>query len=460
MKILLLQAYLGRKEQFGSIFPLGLCYVATALKDHDVRVMDMNMLDNPYAEVEAEIKSFRPAVVGISLRNIDSVLKYDVFYYFRTIAPTVSLIKSVDPRIKVMIGGAGFSMFAERIMMKTPDIDFGVFLEGEDSAPELMKNLDTPHKVLSIFIREGDKVTFTGPRPLPDFAKLPIPRRDFLDVKAYRDFPFRAIGIQTKRGCPYKCSYCSYPFLNGPKIRMRSPESVVAEMEYLISEFGVREFTLTDSVFNVPKGHAEGICREIIRKGVKARWGAWFEINNFSEELMLLAKDAGCEDAGFSPDAASNPSLAAMGKSITEDDIWRAIKIARKVRGVVYSFSFFCTPPKQDFIGFLKTLKLYFFGSILLLGRGGVRLCWVRVEPDSRMHAIAIEDGVLTADDDLLPDDEKGIDKLFYSCPATRFYADPIFTFLERGKEFAKYYVKRLLRINKKKEADKLETQV
>ena len=69
------------------------------------------------------------------------------------------------------------------------------------------------------------------------------------------------------------------------------------------------------------------------------------------------------------------------------------------------------------------------------------------------MHAIAIEDGVLKADDDLLPDDEKGIEKLFYSSPATRFYADPIFNFLERSKDYAKYYVKKVLRINKKKEA-------
>lgn len=444
MKILLLQSYLGRKESHGTIFPIGLCYIATALmSEHDVQVVDLNMCDDPYKELDDALRGFKPDVVGISLRNIDTTQRKDVFYYFKTLSPTAQIVKKALPDVKLMIGGAGFSMFAEQIMNRVPELDLGVYLEGEESTPELMRNLSTPEKVKGIFYRKGERVLYTGHRDLPDFANFPYPKRHFLDMKKYLDFNFKNVGLQTKRGCPLKCSYCSYPFLNGARMRLRSPASVVDEIEYLIKEFNITGFAFADSIFNVPKGHAESICREILKRGIKIKWDAWFEIKNFTEELALLAREAGCVSVGFSPDAASNESLKAMGKGITEDDIYRVIKIARKVKGMTFGFGFFCTPPKQDFIGFLKTIKLYLSVIFLLFGRGGVGVGWIRVEPETRMCQIAIEEGMLKKSDNLLPEDEEGLKKLFYSNPKTRAYADPFFSVLEDLKNFVKVYVKK-----------------
>jgi radical SAM superfamily enzyme YgiQ (UPF0313 family) len=153
---------------------------------------------------------------------------------------------------------------------------------------------------------------------------------------------------------------------------------------------------------------------------------------------------AGCYKISFSPDAASNESLKALGKHFTEDDIYKVIRIVRKVKKIQIGFSFFCTPPGQDFIGVLKTIKLYFVAFLSTLGRGGPSFSWIRIEPETRMHKIGIQEGILREETDLLPESEEGLKKLFYSCPKTRAYADPFFltalSVLDRLKQ-----IKRLL---------------
>jgi radical SAM superfamily enzyme YgiQ (UPF0313 family) len=435
MKVLLIQAYLGRKDKEGNIFPLGLCYIGTALADrgHEIALFDPNLYDDPYMEIERISRNFMPEVVGISLRNIDTTQKLDKFCYYKTLNPTVAIVKKALPGVRVMIGGTGFSMFAEQIMAKIPEIDFGVFLEGDESTPELLDNLERPETVKGLFVRMGDRVIFTGSRSLPDMDRVAMPRKDFAEVNKYIHDIFFNIGIQTKRGCSLKCAYCSYPFLNGVRLRLRSPERVVDEIENLINRYGIHQFMFADSVFNLPRGHAEAICREILKRKIRVSWNAWFDIRNFTEELMYLAKDAGCVSMAFSPDAASNASLRTLRKSITEHDIYRVLSMVRKVKGIHFFFSFFCTPPAQDFIGFLKMLKLFFVINIFLLGKGRAGMGWIRVEPNTLMSRIAIADGLIDENTGLLPETEEELDHLFYSCPTTRRYADPIFLMINQS---------------------------
>ncbi|MBI4949193.1 MAG: cobalamin B12-binding domain-containing protein, partial [Deltaproteobacteria bacterium] len=131
MKILFIQSYLGRKEP--SVMPLGILMVATMLKDHEVAVYDPNISNDPYGGLKKKLAEFRPDVVGISIRNIDNQQGVDFFYYFNTLRPTLAIIKETAPKARVMAGGAGFSIFAKIIMERVSDIDYGVYLEGEEA---------------------------------------------------------------------------------------------------------------------------------------------------------------------------------------------------------------------------------------------------------------------------------------------------------------------------------------
>jgi len=395
---------------------LGLCCIATALADkHDVKIFDPNLCgDDPYAELADRIMDFKPDVLGLSIRNIDTLDKRDIFYYYKTVPVTIKLMKEKMPDATVVVGGSGFSIFAREIMDRIPDIDLGVYLEAEETFPELLEKLDRPQEVKGLYYRREGEVLFTGVRPLPDFENLPMPRKDFVDMKRYQN-PLFNVGIQTKRGCPLRCAYCSYPFLNGNNVRLRSPVKVVDEIEYHVKVFGVREFMFTDGVFNVPEKHAEEICNEIIRRGLDVNWTAWCEIKRFSEEFLTLAKKAGCRALPFSPDAASDEALYSLGKDIASDDIEKVVRLMVKHKGVKASFGFFCTPPGQTIRGFFRTIYMYLKINILLVSRGGATMGWIRIEPHTLMEQQAINEGFITKDTDLLPEREEDLKALFYT---------------------------------------------
>lgn len=102
-----------------------------------------------------------------------------------------------------------------------------------------------------------------------------MPRRDpsVIDMKEYIGDYYNILGVQSKRGCVFKCTYCSYPFLNNDNIRLRPPIEVVDEIEHMITNYGLQSFAFVDSVFNIPERHAKEICNEILRRGLKVKWG-------------------------------------------------------------------------------------------------------------------------------------------------------------------------------------------
>lgn len=420
-RLLLIAAYQGRVEPKGPVFPIGLCYIATSLaeKNYDVTVFDPNFSESPYEEIRKKIQEIAPDVTGLSIRNIDTLNKSDIFYYFKTVGPTIRIIRETAPESKIMVGGPGFSLFARTIMERIPQIDYGVYLEGEESVPELIENLDRPSDVPGIFYRQNGDVHFSGPRALPDFKRLSFPRRDFLDVTRYT-YPIGSMGIQTKRGCPLQCIYCNYPFLNGKKVRPRSPSHVVDEIEYLVEKFGVRQFMFADAIFNVPEKPAREICEEILKRGLDLEWSAWCELKAFSEEFLLLAKRAGCRRISFSPDGASNTALHALRKGITTKDINRVFSIIRKHKEIAVAFGFFGTPPDQTFFGVMNTIYLYLKINLFLFSRkkSGASISWIRIEPDTGIQRIAIEEGVIDKETELLPYKEEELEKLYYTSPS------------------------------------------
>ncbi|MCK4830142.1 radical SAM protein, partial [bacterium] len=258
-----------------------------------------------------------------------------------------------------------------------------------------------------------------------DFGTLAMSDRDIVELGPYSGRPYNNIGIETKRGCCLKCAYCSYPFLNGDRLRLRSPEKVVDEIEKLVKNFGIGNFMFVDSVFNIPLGHARAICHEIINRGLDVDWNACYDIKNIDEEFMLLAQEAGCRHFSFSPDAITDKGLNCLNKDFTVKDIYRSLGIARKMRGVSFGYGFFCNLPGQDLMGYLKTIVFFLKANLLLMGKGGVNLNWIRVEANTRVHQIAIERGVMDRNVDLLPVDEAGLPSLFYNPPPLK-HLDPI----------------------------------
>ncbi len=424
MNILLVQAYLGGTEP--PVFPLGLSCLAANLRGHSIKVFDPNTSRNPYQDLTGIMREFKPDIVGISLRDIDSTNTRKVVFYYRYFKEMLDLLKDGSAtRSKIIVGGSGFSMFARKIMHGEPRIDFGIYLEGEKTFAELIENLEESHKVRGVFYRKNGRVLFTGPRDYADLNTLPPPDRSIIDVEPYVDIP-DAIGVETKRGCALSCVYCIYGFLNGKKYRLRGPERVVDEIELLANSLRIRRFMFVDSVFNIPLLHAEAICREIIKRGIDVRWSAWFSEKYITEEFVELVKHAGCKKIMLSPDGFSDEVLLGLGKTMRKKDILSTYDMLKRIDGIEICYNFFKNPPRQSLSPFLKLMYFYLKAKFELKNRVHFEFNSIRIEPHTELYKIALSEGIISREDSLLY-------PRFYSKPDTR-YIEKIFDLMLRLK--------------------------
>lgn len=418
MKIFLIQSFLGKEDL--PIYPLGLVRLASCISGHEVRICDLNLYKDPEAVLEKEILEYQPDLIGVSLRNIDNQERINPLFYYKNFVTLVQKIKKLAPERPLVVGGMGFSLFSNEIMERCSAIDYGVYLEAEETFPELLNNLDHPECVKGIYYRKNGEVKFTGKREVKELDSLPPIRREYIDMSLYPSL-VTSIGVESKRGCVFNCIYCNYPFLSGRKIRLRKPEEVVDEIEEMVKKYGISKFIFVDPVFNYPVDHAGKICSGIIERGLNVDWGAYMDIRYASLDFLLLARNSGCMDFIFSPDGLTNKSLKSLKKGITEKDIrtvYQLFKTHDKLKDAFVIFDLFLNPPGQDLRGLMKTLWFHTWVNFSLRGRGKVILKWIRIEPGTEIQKIAISNGDLKENDSLLPTTSEGLQNTFYSHPS------------------------------------------
>ena len=435
MRVLLIQAPLGRA--YRNVFPYGLCCLASVLKPaHEVMIFDPNVVSDWKPEIKTRVERFRPEVIGVSLRNIDTVRENVPLLFHLAFRELLTWLKGIAPEIPLIAGGPGFSLFPEEIMERSPEIDFGVFLEGEESLPELLNSLDRSHLVPGIFYRSSGEIRFSGQRPAPDMASLPRVDRSLVDNRPYTALPYD-IGVESKRGCGLCCAYCSYPHLNGQRVRLRPPGEVAEEIEDLVRRYQLTSFSFIDPVFDLPKEHCLAVCEEIIRRDLKVDWTAWFNGKEFDRELLLLAARL----FFFSPDGYTDRALRGLHKHLGRKDIVRIYRLFRKYgQGLKLTLNFFGNSPDIRLLDFIRTLLFCARVKIFLShGLQRVGMDYIRILPRTELHQIALRKGVLTAESDLLPDHPDGFKRLFYHEPGAP-WVDPLFRWFDhwQGRGYAK----------------------
>ena len=456
MKVLFVQQEMGRRKQEMAVYPIGLASLASVISGrHEVRIFDPNLygISEGASKLKELIHDFNPDICGISIKYIDTTQKRDPFIYYNSVPATVRACKEVKPSLKVIAGGAGFSLFPNEIMNDIPEIDLGIYLEGEDTIVGLLDNLNSPELVKGVFFRKGNEIIFSGPRDMPDFSKLTPPEKDpgIIEISKYVTDDYKVFGVQSKRGCAFGCIYCNYPHLNGSHIRVRVVNDVVDEIEFMVKNHGLKAFNFADNVFNLPEDYARQICLEIIKRGLQVEWGAWYDLGNFSKELLDIASSAGCKYFQFSPDAVTDEGLGSLNKRIKVSDIYSGMKILKNKKEVFVAFDFFCSYPKQTIFGSIKTALMFFKIVFTFPARSRVHLGWIRIMPNTGMHNIAVEEGFIPKGKNLFVKTPQELEKLFYT-KKSLFFADLFFYyFLNAVDYFLKPVIKLALRLLKKK---------
>ncbi|MBS3969533.1 MAG: B12 lower ligand biosynthesis radical SAM protein BzaD [Clostridia bacterium] len=423
MRVLLIQALSMDEASAERVYPIGIVSLAAHVehKGYQVELLDMNVETDPFGSLKEKLLSLKPEVVAVSLRNIDPLANKTSSLIPRFIV-TVRMAARLLPKAWIIAGGTGFSLFPERLMLEIPEIHYGIIGEAEISFPALLASLEKPSSIKGLCVRKGNRVIAAPPSMEFDMKNDYLhPSRKLLDpapyLKANSYVP--AIGIETKRGCPYNCSYCVYPNLQGKKLRCRTPEGIVDEIEFLTKEFAIHRFHFNDPIVNAPLGHLEQICEELLHRNLQIKWGGFFREDNINKENVSLFERAGCECFAFSPDGLCQEALDTLRKNLTEEDILKAAEHVSK-SDVVSIYHFMVNVPGETDGTVKKGIRLLeriYDIHALKKNLGTIILNNIRILPGTPMETIALEQGVIDNDTDLLYPtyyNPKPFDKLRY----------------------------------------------
>ena len=391
----------------GPIFPLGLSYLAAALRpEHQVRVLDVNTRTMGREAFVKEVTEIRPDVIGYSIRNIKvgspGVEERQVS--LEPLHQPLRWLKAALPDVPIVAGGCAFGLYARVLMDRFPELDMGVIGEGEVAFPALLAHLDDPGSVQGVVYREDGRMC--GPEQTaqpPDFPSLAAPDRSTIAMGPYERNEY-AIGVQTKRGCALRCLHCADLFLTGGRVRKRDPIEVVDEIERLVQDQGLRRFQFVDQVFNIPQTHADDIVQEMLRRRLDLSWTAWFTSRGLDARFLRDARRCGLASVQLSPDSTNDHVLQTLRKGESRRDLLNAARAAKKA-GVPLSVSLFYPNPGEslrsslDLITFLTRAKLRMGNLLWLHGRMVVR---TRVYPHTELRERMVRDGTLSADHDLV----------------------------------------------------------
>ncbi|MBN2150133.1 MAG: B12-binding domain-containing radical SAM protein [Candidatus Lokiarchaeota archaeon] len=296
--------------------PLGLECIAAQVRDvAETRIVDNRL--HGLSWIKEEIGKFRPDIVGIS-----SCFSFGIEH-----ALGLARIAKEQGAVTVL-GGWHPSLLADDVLA-SPHVDIVVRSEGELSFRELVQR-GSPVGVAGVSYKEGKRVIHNPDRSFADLDTLKLPSRDLRvngSRHAYGFFGYPVDVVESSRGCPYNCTFCSIHRFYRRTYRHRSVTHVMNELREIRKR--CRSVYLIDDNFVVNPGHVSRLCDEIIRERLNMVFMTTTRADTVVKHPELFKKMA---EAGFilvfmGLENFSNASLEKLNKQLSFKQITAAIKI-------------------------------------------------------------------------------------------------------------------------------------
>jgi len=269
---------------------------------HEVRILH---LDIDQVDVLTACKLFQPDIVGLTVNTIQ----------VKSGRITAKQVRHVSKDIKIVVGGPHASLW-------DGEADEVVVGEGENRWLEILGG--------------GPAIKTIDDVPDVDY--------NLVDLDRFCGFPPGEVSLSAvimgSRGCPFKCSFCNTPVFWGSKVRYRSPERMVGEVERLYIKHGGREVTFQDDTFNLNHAWAMEIFELILERGLQEKviFRMTGRVNEelVTKEYLDLAKRAGVWFIFYGVESGSQAMLDRMEKGIAVDEIKRAIRMTKEAGILAY----------------------------------------------------------------------------------------------------------------------------
>lgn len=389
-----------RWSKGSSMPPLGLLYIAAVLEEdgHEVRVVPTDILEWDWTRIREEIREFRADIIGVTATTENR------FQSFRLIKEA----KKANPDAMTILGGPHASMAGEDCLEHIPELDLVVKGEGEmtmlELCQEMEKNRDLPglSAIAGLVVRNNGTILSTPLRmPIRDLDSLPYPAFHLVPFEKY-NFVFEvpgqgklpAVNMMTSRGCPFNCSFCATPINWGRAVRMRSPQHVIKEIEFLKNTYNVQVIFFFDDTFNASPKRSEDICDLIIERHLNIYWKCDVRMDILKKPLLIKMKEAGLFHLSFGLEAGSERIRnEIVNKKVDLKDFEHMVEWCQELDVIPNAFFIFSHPTEtweeaQETIHIIEQYKDRIEGSIAIL----------HIYPGTPLEKLAREEGILPKD--------------------------------------------------------------
>jgi len=325
--------------------PLGLGYLSSYLKQDGIETVIIDGLKenlDPRGMIN-RILDAQPDAVGMTCLTS---------FYRQTVALCRELKKN---NVLTIIGGPHPTFLPHRTLVEAGS-DYVICGEGEIPLLELVKNNFCNDDIPGVYSLENlkdDRQEIIKAHVVDNLDELPFPDWAQMDPRNYPVAPHGAViknfpvgVVVTSRGCPYECAFCASPKFCDKKIRFRTPENVVKEIEYLVENFKVREIHFEDDNFTLHTDHARKLCDLLLEKKIKIDWACpnGIRADQVSPELIRLMKKSGCYYLAYGIESVDARILENIKKRESMATIEKAIAMADEAGISTQGFFIFGLP--------------------------------------------------------------------------------------------------------------------
>lgn len=373
------------------VYPLALDYVAGAIEgSHEVCCLDLNSVDEN-GGLPGAVSAFNPDIIAISLRNIDNTDALNPQGFMGHYKQLTDSLRGCSAA-PIVLGGTGFTLFAPEIM-RLLAADYGIIGEGERLALLLqaLENGEDPAVIPGVVVGEG-------PVSKPDPWSRTVVRR-FDSQAAHLNFYLRTGGmlnLQTKRGCPFRCVYCSYPYFEGRTIQCEPPEQI-ARTAMSLQEAGAKYIFITDSAFNADSDQSLAVAKAFKKAGLSIPWGGFFAPVPVPSDYFMILAECGLKHVEFGTESLCDTVLAAYQKPFAKRHVFAAHQSANAA-GLHVAHYFLLGGPGETEETLAESLSEMdrLEKTVLFIFNG------MRIYPHTSLYEIALQEGQLSPEQSIL----------------------------------------------------------
>ncbi len=363
------------------------------------------------------------------LNDVISILKGDerpivgVTAYTRERFNAYELIKRIRREIQgslIVVGGRHFSSLPEETLFELPEVDIVVRGEGEITFKEICDSVynNTGFEgVAGISYKKGSEIIHNPERPMePDLDKFRC--FDLNDIRKYTSLSHTKTDsknlyftVFATRGCPSNCVFCS---LKADRVRFRSIDNIIEEIEAKIKATGIRNVSFSDSSLTLNRKFITTLCEKIIEKKINIRWNCYSRAD-VNSNILKIMKKGGLEFMEIAMESGSSSVLKSIKKNVKLEHFEQLFKEGYNLGIKIYVFCMISLPGEKledvDMtIAYIKKVSKYIFTA-------GMQVA--RILPDAALYEISKGKNILPDDFTWFKDfhrvDKYGISNKYYA---------------------------------------------